>query len=492
MQLLVAGATGYIGRRLVPRLLAAGHSVRALVRDPMRAAHQLPEACTLVRGDVLEPTSLGPALAGVEVAYYLVHSMGSGEFGFEARDRKAAANFGAAAWASGVRRIIYLGGLGRDDGPLSSHLRSRQEVGAVLARSGVPTTEFRAAIIVGAGSASFQMVRDLVEHLPVMICPRWVTTRCQPVAIDDVIAYLVSCLEAPATVGRVLEIGGPEVLTYEAMMRDLASMLGRRLWIVRVPVLTPRLSSYWIDLVTSVPTDVARPLIEGLRSEVVVRDPSATALLPLERTAFPTAVRRALAEEPERPHEPARQWCRRLPGRLGRLVRDWLAPAVLHDERTCAAAAPAQTLFATVTAIGGSEGWYAFDWAWRLRGRIDRTLGGPGLTPGSPRELSPGGRLDVWQVLEVDPPRRLRLRALMKLPGRAELEFVVGSRPAGSLLVQTARFAPRGLAGYLYWYALYPIHTLVFRRMTTSIVRRAEGAARDQPMGFQAAAHMDS
>jgi uncharacterized protein YbjT (DUF2867 family) len=491
VQILVAGATGYIGRRLVARLLAAGHSVRALVRDPLRARHQLPGACTLVRGDVLEPDSLGPALAGVEVAYYLVHSMGSGEFGFEARDRTAAANFGAAARANGVRRIIYLGGLGRDDGPLSSHLRSRQEVGAVLARSGVPTTEFRAAIIVGAGSASFQMVRDLVEHLPVMICPRWITTRCQPIAIDDVIAYLVNCLDAPATVGRVLEIGGPEVVTYAAMMRELASILGRRLWIVRVPVLSPRLSSYWIDLVTSVPTDVARPLIEGLRSEVVVRDPSTIALLPLERTTFAMAVRRALADEPARPREPARQWCGRLPGRLGRLVRDWLAPAVLHEERTLAAAAPVQSLFTTVTAIGGSEGWYAFDWAWRLRGRIDRALGGPGLAPGSSRALAPGGRLDFWQVLELDPPRRLRLQALMKLPGRAELEFIMVPRPSGSLLVQTARFAPRGLVGYFYWYALYPLHTLVFRGMATSIVRRAERTALGQAMRWQSSAQTD-
>jgi uncharacterized protein YbjT (DUF2867 family) len=477
MEILVAGATGYIGRRLVPGLLAAGYHVRALVRDPARAAGQLPPDCALVPGDVLEPHTLAAALAGVEVAYYLVHLMGSGEFAFEERDRAAATSFATAARAAGVRRIIYLGGLGQGDGLLSSHLRSRQEVGALLARGGVPTTELRAAIIVGAGSASFQMMRDLVERLPVMVCPRWVTTRCQPIAIDDVIAYLIGCLDAPAAAGRVLEIGGPEVLSYQAMMRRLARILGLRRWIVRVPVLTPRLSSYWVHLVTSVPTDVARPLIEGLRSEVVVRDPAADTLLPVQRTPFATAVRRALAEQRERPTETAGEWLQRLPGRLGQLLRDWLAPPVLRDQRVLGCSAPPTVLFATTSAIGGRAGWYAFDWAWQMRGVIDRLVGGPGLDPTAPRALVPGGRLDFWRVLEVDPPLRLRLQALMKLPGRAELEFVVLSRANGSALVQTARFAPRGPAGYLYWYGLYPIHGLIFRGMAAAIVRRAERAA---------------
>jgi uncharacterized protein YbjT (DUF2867 family) len=482
MEILVAGATGYIGRHLVPRLLASGHRVRALVRDPARAVSDLPPDCALVPGDVLDPATLTAALAGVEVAYYLVHLMSSGEFGFEERDRSAAANFAAAARAAGVRRVIYLGALGQGDGLLSGHLRSRQEVGALLARGGVPTTELRAAIIVGAGSASFQMMRDLVERLPLMICPRWVTTRCQPIAIDDVIAYLVGCLGAPATVGRVLEIGGPEVLTYQAMMRALAQILGLRRWIVRVPVLTPRLSSYWVHLITAVPTDVARPLIEGLRSEVIVRDPAVARLLPFPRTPFATAVRRALDEERERPVEPTAAWLRRLPGRLGQLLSAWLAPPVLRDERARACAATPAVLFATATAIGGREGWYAFDWAWRLRGRIDRLLGGPGLDPTGPRLLTPGGRLDFWRVLEVDVPRRLRLEARMKLPGHAELEFVVLPRGDGSVLVQTARLAPRGRSGYLYWYGLYPIHALVFRGMLAAIVRRAERAAASGPV----------
>jgi uncharacterized protein YbjT (DUF2867 family) len=433
---------------------------------------------------VLEPNGLTAALAGVEVAYYLVHLMGSGEFGFEERDRTAAANFAAAARAAGVRRIVYLGGLGQGDSLLSSHLRSRQEVGALLARGGVATTEFRAAIIVGAGSASFQMMRDLVERLPVMICPRWVTTRCQPIAVDDVITYLIGCLDVPATAGRVLEIGGPEVLSYQAMMHRLARILGLRRWIIRVPVLTPRLSSYWVHLVTTVPTDVARPLIEGLRSEVIVRDPAADTLLPLSRMPFATAVGRALDEERERPSEPVGQWLRRLPGRLGQLLRDWLAPPVLRDQRTRACAAPPATLFATATAIGGPAGWYAFDWAWQLRGAIDRPLGGPGLDRTTPHALAPGGRLDFWRVLEVNPPLRLRLEALMKLPGRAALEFDALPRADGSLLVQTARFAPRGPAGYLYWYGLYPIHALVFRGMAAAIVRRAELGAATAPAQY--------
>jgi uncharacterized protein YbjT (DUF2867 family) len=415
----------------------------------------------LVPGDVLEPETLTADLAGVEVAYYLVHLMGSGEFGFEERDRAAAANFAAAARVAGVRRIVYLGGLGQGDGLLSSHLRSRQEVGTLLARSGVPTTEFRAAIIIGAGSASFQMMRDLVERLPVMVCPRWVTTRCQPIATDDVITYLIRCLDVPATAGRVLEIGGPEMLSYQAMMHRLARILRLRRWIVRVPVLTPRLSSYWVHLVTTVPTDVARPLIEGLRSEVIVRDPTADRLLPLPRTPFAIAVQRALDEEHERPAEPVKQWLHRLPGRLGQLLRDWLSPPVLRDQRTLACAASPETLFAKVRAIGGPAGWYVYDWAWQSRRAIDRS--------------------DFWRVLEVDVPMRLRLEALMKLPGRAELEFVVLPRADGSMLVQTARFTPHGPAGYLYWYGLYPIHGLVFRGMAAAIVRRAERGAAQSP-----------
>jgi hypothetical protein len=326
------------------------------------------------------------------------------------------------------------------------------------------------------------MMRDLVERLPVMICPRWVTTRCQPIAIDDVITYLVGCLDAPTTVGRVLEIGGPEVLSYQEMMRRLAWILGLRRWIVRVPVLTPRLSSYWVHLITTVPTDVARPLIEGLRSEVIVRDPVADTLLPFPRTPFATAVQRALDEERERPAEPVGRWLYRLPGRLGQLLRDWLAPPVLRDQRALVSTAPPTILFATVTAIGGREGWYAFDWAWQLRGGFDRLIGGQGLDPTAPRTLTVGGRLDFWRVLEVDVPHRLRLEALMKLPGRAELEFVVLPRAAGSILVQTARFAPRGPGGYLYWYGLCPIHVLVFRGMAGAIVRRAERAAASAPL----------
>jgi uncharacterized protein YbjT (DUF2867 family) len=481
VEILVAGATGYIGRRLVPALLAAGHRVRALARAPERAAATLPPGVRIVPGDVLRPETLEAALAGVEAAYYLVHSMEGDEFSFEERDRRAARNFGAAAAAAGVQRIIYLGGLGNERTRLSAHLRSRQEVGAILAASGVPVTEFRAAVIIGAGGASFEMLRELTERLPVMVCPRWVTSPIQPIALADVLAYLVRCLDVPATAGRVLEIGGPEVMTYQQMMQRFARLRGTRRLIVRVPVLTPRLSSYWVDIVTSVPAAVARPLIEGLRSPVVVRDPSARELLPLPLTSFDDAVRVALAESRPGRRELPLVWVGRVPGRLRDVLRDRVWPPVLSDSRALPVAAPPAAVYREFTRIGGRNGWYYLDWAWRLRGGLDRLAGGPGLdrlTP-YPEALSPGDRRDFWHVLEVDAGRRLRMRALMRLPGVAELEWSVAPRLGGrSTLYQTARFRPRGPLGRVYWYGLYPMHMLIFRGMAETIARRAERAPR--------------
>lgn len=361
MQILVAGATGYIGRQLVPRLLAAGHMVRALARDPRRARGHLPVSVVIVAGDVLVPATLAPALAGVEVAYYLVHSMEAGDFSFEERDRAAARTFGQAAQAAGVGRIIYLGGLGDPRSDLSAHLRSRQEVGAVLADAGVPVTEFRAGIIIGAGSASFEMLRELTERLPFMLCPRWVTSPIQPIAVADVLSYLVACLAVPTTSDRVLEIGGPEVLTYQAMMERFARLRGLRRFILRVPVLTPRLSSYWVDLVTSIPAAVARPLVEGLRSAVVVRDPAVRALLPLPLTPFDAAVRAALADTRPDFKEPPLLWLRRLPPRLLVIAKDRAWPEVLTDRRVQSSTAPPAALYGELARVGGANGWYFLD-----------------------------------------------------------------------------------------------------------------------------------
>lgn len=475
MEILVAGATGYIGSWLVPQLLRAGHHVRVLARDPARARAMMPASVQIVAGDVLAPATLPNALVGVEAAYYLIHSMEHDEFSFEERDRQAAKHFADAVAAAGVQRIVYLGGLGESGVHLSPHLRSRQEVGSILAASGTPVTEFRAGIIIGAGSIPFEMLRELTERLPVMICPRWVTSSIQPIAIADILQYLVGCLSEPATAGRVLEIGGPEVMTYQEMMQRFARLRGLHRLILRVPVLTPRLSSYWVDIVTSVPAAVARPLIEGLKSSVVVRDPTVHRLLPMALTPFDAAVRTALSEGRPGPNEPPFRWLGRLPSRLLALGRDRLWPEVLTDRRAVTSTASAAAVYAEVAAIGGPNGWYFMNWAWLLRGAVDRWWGGPGMdrqTP-LPDELRAGERRDFWQVVELEPGRRVRLGALMRLPGRAELEWVVTARPNGSALDQTARFWPAGLLGRLYWYSLLPIHSKIFRGMAHAIAFRA-------------------
>lgn len=476
MQILVAGATGYIGRQLIPSLLAAGHTVKALARDPHRARRQLPLSVAIVGGDVLVPATLAPALAGIEVAYYLVHSMEAGDFSFEERDRAAARTFGQAAQAAGVGRIVYLGGLGDPRRNLSAHLRSRQEVGVVLADAGVPVTEFRAGIIIGAGSASFEMLRELTERLPVMICPRWVTSPIQPIAVADVLSYLVACLEVPATSGRVLELGGPEVMTYQAMMERFARLRGLRRFILRVPVLTPRLSSYWVDLVTSIPAAVARPLVEGLRSAVVVRDPAVRTLLPLPLTPFDTAVRAALADTRPGLREPALLWVRRLLPRLLALAQDRVWPQVLTDRRVQPSTAPPAALYGELARVGGANGWYFLDALWRLRGAVDVLLGGPGVDRRRqlPTTIVVGARRDFWQVVEAEPGRHVRLRALMRVPGAAELEWnITPGERAGSVLHQTARFCPRGVAGRLYWYVLLPAHRVIFHGLARAIATRA-------------------
>jgi len=475
MNILVTGCTGYIGARLVPRLQAVGHAVRCMARDPRRLDGRFP-SIKVVRGDALDAASLTAALAGVDVAYYLIHSMISGHGNFAKLDRIAAMNFAQAARAAGVRRLIYLGGLGDPRARLSPHLRSRQEVGEILRQYGPPVTEFRAAMIIGSGSASFEMIRYLAERLPFMIAPRWVTTRCQPIAISDVLAYLIQTLERPETSGKTYEIGGSDILTYRDLMLEYAKMRGLRRAIVVVPFFTPRLSSYWIHLVTPVPAGIARPLIEGLRSETIVRDNIALHDFAVQPIGFAPTLRQALNRNQSEFQERESTWfdaydAISLPGNFQRLSQGML---IDRREMDCAAAAPA--LFEVVQSLGGRRGWLYADWLWKIRGLMDTLIGGIGLRRGrrSEIQLNVGDAIDFWRVDAFESGRLLRLRAEMKLPGRAWLEFLVQPHPAGSQLRLTAFFEPRGLFGYIYWYGLAPVHNAVFGGMTQAIVRAAQ------------------
>jgi uncharacterized protein YbjT (DUF2867 family)/uncharacterized protein YndB with AHSA1/START domain len=476
--ILVAGATGYIGGRLVPRLLELGYRVRCLVRDPSRLqGRPWQSRVEVVQGDVLRPESLGPAMAGIEAAYYLVHSLGAGA-DFHDRDLSAARNFSAAAAAAGVARILYLGGLAEASSELSEHLRSRLQSGEALRSAGVPVTEFRAGVIVGSGSVSFEMIRYLTERVPVMVCPRWVYTRTQPIGIREVLEYLTAALEVPESSGRILEIGGSEVLTYGEMMTRYAESRGLRRWMVPVPVLTPLLSSYWVNLVTPIPAVIARPLIEGLRNESVVRDPVARDLFPaIEPVSYRKSVERALGQLQASNVETA--WSDAQSSSLSDrppVILTTQEGMILEHRQRLVAASP-EAVYRIFTGIGGRRGWFFMNWAWQIRGFLDRLIGGVGLRRGrrDPDELRAGDALDFWRVESVEPDQLLRLRAEMKVPGKAWLQFQVTPGEDGqSLLEQTAFFAPKGLVGWMYWYGLYPLHGLIFSGLIDRIGRRAE------------------
>ncbi len=475
--ILVTGATGYIGGRMLPSLLQQGYRVRCLVRDPSRLqGRPWHDAVEIVAGDVLQPDSLVPAMQGVSAAYYLVHSLAGGA-DFHQRDLRAAGNFGAAARAAGVARIIFLGGLAEAAPGLSEHLRSRQESGDALRAAGVPVTEFRAGVIVGSGSLSFEMIRYLTERVPLMICPRWVYTRTQPIGIREVLEYLTAALAVPESSGRIIEIGGEEVVTYGQMMTIYAEVRGLRRWMVPVPVLTPRLSSYWVDLVTPIPSVIARPLIEGLRNENIVHDPIALQLFPGIRPAgYRTAVERALARLQASNCETS--WS----DALSTTQRD-TPPVVLTTQegmiierrQRMVAAAPAE-VFKIFTGLGGRRGWLYMNWAWHVRGLMDRLAGGVGMRRGrrDAETLRPGDALDFWRVEAVEPDRLLRLRAEMKVPGKAWLQFEATPWGEGQTqLTQSAFFAPKGLPGWLYWHIIYPVHALIFSGLIDQISRRA-------------------
>lgn len=471
MRILVVGASGYVGGRLAPLLAARGHELVLMSRDVRPVAARFPEA-TVVAADLLDPATLPVALERVDVAYYLAHSMGAGERGFADRDRRAARNFGEAARHAGVSRIIYLGGLGEDVADLSHHLASRHQTGAELAAQGVPVTEFRAAVIIGSGSASFEILRHLTERLPIMITPRWVGTRCQPIGIADVLDYLVGALEHPEVVG-VVEIGGPDVLSYGDMMRGYARLRGLRRLMIPVPVLTPRLSSYWVNLISPVPAGIARPLIEGLRNEVVVHDPGPAAAFGLQPLSYVEALARAIDRVDH--HDVESTWFDALRGSDRASFSVTASEGMIVERRGRVVAAPPERVFAEVERLGGDAGWPSANVLWRIRGLVDRLVGGVGMRLGrrDPRHLRVGDALDFWRVEELHRPSLLRLRAEMKVPGRAWLEYEVTATEGGTRLVQTAYFEPKGLPGLVYWYALYPVHGLIFRGTVRALAERA-------------------
>ncbi|MFF4170751.1 SDR family oxidoreductase [Streptomyces sp. NPDC001744] len=483
---LVTGAGGYIGGRLVPELLDAGHRVRCLARTPANLRdHPWADRVEIVRGDVTDAATLRPAFEGVEVAYYLVHSLGSGR-DFEETDRRAARVFAEEARAAGVRRIVYLGGLTPRDVPehaLSPHLRSRAEVGRILLASGVPTTVLRAAVVIGSGSASFEMLRYLTERLPVMLTPSWVRTHVQPIAVRDVLRYLVGSASMPADVNRAFDIGGPDILTYRDMMIRYATVAGlpRRL-IVSVPMLTPRLSSHWIGLVTPVPAALARPLAESLRYEVVCAEHDIAEYVP-GPPGTPIPFDRALDLALRRVQEAGvtTRWSSAsLPGAPSDPLPtdpDWAGGSLYTDERERTVEAAPDTLWKVIEGIGGENGWYSFPLAWAVRGWLDRLVGGVGLRRGrrDAQRLRVGDALDFWRVEEIERGSLLRLRAEMRLPGLAWLEMRSERDEEGRTRYrQRALFHPRGLAGQLYWWSVAPFHAVVFGGMARNIARTAE------------------
>jgi len=481
----VTGATGYVGGRLVPLLLDACFRVQCIVREPRKIADRPWRShsdLTVEQGDLSDISVLTRQLTGCSAAYYLVHSMESSGKEYAKRDLTLAANFAAAAAAAGVQRIIYLGGLGEVGNGLSEHLSSRREVERVLAATGVRVTVFRAAMVIGSGSASFEILRYLVERLPVMVTPSWVKTESQPVAIADVLHWLVRCLSVPETAGMTLEIGGADVLPYRELMCIMAEELGlRRRVIIPLPILTPRLSSGWISLVTPVSYRIARPLAEGLRNRVVVTNDEVQRLMPHRALGVREAISQALEQVSGNSVDTRWSVAGPVPG-----DPEWAGGTVFIDERSIVIRTSAEEVFHAVSRIGGGHGWYAGDVLWRIRGWMDTLVGGPGLRRGrrDPDRVEFGETLDFWRVIGVERGRSLSLLAEMKLPGTATLNFAIAPETGeiGTALTMTARFRPKGILGILYWYSVLPLHNVVFGGLLRGIKRQAEAhRLKEQP-----------
>jgi uncharacterized protein YbjT (DUF2867 family) len=471
--ILLTGASGYVGGRLLRALEQRGLRVRCLARNPQFLRARVSPGTEIVQGDVLDRESLRPAVKDVSFAYYMVHSMGA-TGSFEEKDREGASNFGAAAQEAGVRGIIYLGGLGDDTSTLSAHLKSRHEVGEVLRASGVPVLEFRASIVIGSGSVSFEMIRSLVDRLPVMITPRWVSKPTQPIAVQDLIAYLLAALDLPGSAYRIYEIGGADTVSYAEIMRAYARHRGMKLRMIPVPVLTPFLSSLWLGLVTPLYARIGRKLVESIVHSTVVHDDSALHAFEIRPMGIDMAIQQALMNEDR--EFAATRWSDALSSSGER--PSWGGVRFgsrLVDSRAAWVERPPAEAFKPIARIGGETGWYAYDWLWQVRGLLDLLVGGVGVRRGRPAEetLRVGDTLDFWRVEAFEPPHRLRLTAEMKVPGRAWLEFEVTGDDRASTVRQTAIFDPVGVFGRAYWYALYPAHQLVFGGMLKGIVRAA-------------------
>ena len=467
--ILVTGASGYIGGGLIPRLLEKGYRVRCVAREPERLqAYAWSSQVEIRQADVVAGRSLGEVMEGVSAAYYLIHSMASGRR-YHERDLAAARNFAAAARLAGVDHIIYLGGLADPSARIGHHMRSRIQTGEVLRQEGVPVTEFRAGVIVGPGSISFEMIRYLAEQLPILVGPRWLHHRVQPVAIQDVLAYLLTALETPACRGLIVEIGGPDVMTYAEAMLIYAQMRGLKRSLLTFPGIPLALMAYGVDRMTPVPASIANPLIDGMRSDSVVQDETAGQMFPTIRPlGYEKAISAALARlSPEEIHSPFSSGQNR-----NRIIKQM---GFLIDDRQVRMAVEPEAVFGVLMHLGGEQGWLFMNWLWRIRGRLDRWWGGPGMRGRKTgRQLEVGDIVDFYRVEALEPGRLLRLRAEMKSPGEGWMEWTVQAQGSwGVALVQKAYFAPRGVPGFLYWYLLYPVHALVFAGLVRGIAHRS-------------------
>jgi uncharacterized protein YbjT (DUF2867 family) len=470
MKILLTGATGFIGGRLVPRLLERGHQVRVLVRDPRRiGGHAWLKSVEVAVGDIKDRQAVEHALQGIDVAYYLVHAMSAGRH-FADRDLEAASNFAAAA--RDVRHVIYLGGLLPHAQNVSAHLRSRAEVGRIL-REKCPTTEFRAGPIIGSGSASFEMVRYLTERLPAMIAPRWILNEVQPIAIRDILSYLLAALDKPPL--GIVEVGADR-LTFKQMMEIYAEVRGLKRIIIPVPVLAPTLAALWIGLVTPISNTLAVPLVQGIIHTVIADVSRAREVFPEIK---PIPYRSAVSRAAERIQKDAveTRWTSALGNKVTYELSDH--EGLIREIRTLCTSMPPEAVFKSFCSIGGDRGWLAWDWLWEIRGLLDKIAGGPGLRRGRrhPTDILPGEALDFWRVEAVEPARLLRLRAEMKVPGRAWLQWEAVPEGSGTRLVQTAMFAPRGFFGTIYWYSLYPFHRFIFSDLVRAIADGAKQSA---------------